>query len=114
MKDVQIQDLLDLRKNAWVDKRPKKLERAMTLKQVEATVVVDTGTFFKAIYRDLFPPGLGKHPQKGSGLVREIPLIWGKSRWNIVKHINHTYKLGGESYKKSDLLLKVDRLGWCL
>lgn len=37
MKDVQIQDLLDLRKNAWVDKRPKKLERAMTLKQVEAT-----------------------------------------------------------------------------
>lgn len=29
-----LKDLLDLRKNAWVDKRPKKLERAMTLKQV--------------------------------------------------------------------------------
>lgn len=27
------QDLLDLRRNCWVDRRPKKLERAMTLAQ---------------------------------------------------------------------------------
>ena len=59
MKDVQIQDLLDLRKNAWVDKRPKKLERAMTLKQVEATRCGWHG--------GPIPAGLRKHPQKGSG-----------------------------------------------
>eukprot|EP00435_Cladocopium_sp_Y103_P002972 s2260_g1.t1 len=29
-----LKDLLDLRRNGWVDKRPKKLERAMTLAQV--------------------------------------------------------------------------------
>lgn len=29
-----LKDLLDLRHNGWVDKRPKKLERAMTLAQV--------------------------------------------------------------------------------
>ena len=37
---VKNQDLLDLRKNAWVDKRPKKLERAMTLAQVGISHVV--------------------------------------------------------------------------
>lgn len=29
-----LKDLLDLRRNGWVDRRPKKMERAMTLKQV--------------------------------------------------------------------------------
>ena len=38
------QDLLDLRHNGWVDKRPKKLERAMTLAQARpANYVADLG-----------------------------------------------------------------------